>query len=97
MLKTGFMHGYMRMYWCKKILEWSPTPEKAYETAIYLNNKYFLDGRDPNSYTGVAWCFGKHDRGWKERSIYGKVRCMMASGLKRKFNMTGYVDRINNI
>lgn len=91
------MHGYMRMYWCKKILEWSSTPEKAYETAIYLNNKYFLDGRDPNSYTGVAWCFGKHDRGWKEREIYGKVRCMMASGLKRKFKMTEYIDRINKI
>lgn len=96
MVTTGYMHGYMRMYWCKKILEWSPDPEKAYRDAIYLNNKYFIDGRDPNSYTGVAWCFGKHDRGWKEREIYGKIRCMMASGLKRKFDMETYIEIVNN-
>ncbi len=97
MVGTGYMHGYMRMYWCKKILEWSPTPKDAYERAIYLNNKYFIDGRDPNSYTGVAWCFGKHDRAWKERAIYGKVRCMMASGLERKFHMEEYIDRVEKL
>ncbi len=97
MVGTGYMHGYMRMYWCKKILEWSPTPKEAYERAIYLNNKYFIDGRDPNSYTGVAWCFGKHDRAWKERAVYGKVRCMMASGLERKFHMEEYIDRVEKI
>ena len=96
MMGTGYMHGYMRMYWCKKILEWSPSPEEAYERAIHLNNKYFIDGRDPNSYTGVAWCFGKHDRAWKERAVYGKVRCMMASGLERKFHMEEYIDRVEN-
>ncbi|NIQ07040.1 MAG: deoxyribodipyrimidine photolyase, partial [Candidatus Korarchaeota archaeon] len=72
----GKMHGYMRMYWGKKILEWSNTPQKAIETALYLNNKYELDGRDPNGYAGVAWCFGKHDRAWKERNVFGKVRYM---------------------
>ena len=97
MVDTGYMHGYMRMYWCKKILEWSVSPKEAYETAIYLNNKYFIDGRDPNSYTGVAWCFGKHDRAWKERLIYGKVRCMMASGLERKFQMKEYIDRVEQL
>ncbi len=97
MVCTGFMHGYMRMYWCKKILEWSNVPEKAYEMAIYLNNKYFIDGRDPNSYTGVAWCFGKHDRAWKERRIFGKIRYMNFEGLKRKFNMDKYLERIEGL
>ncbi|MGB0631229.1 MAG: deoxyribodipyrimidine photo-lyase [Alphaproteobacteria bacterium] len=67
MVHTGFMHNYMRMYWAKKILEWSPTPQQAFETTLALNNKYFLDGRDPNSYANVAWCYGLHDRAWTER------------------------------
>jgi deoxyribodipyrimidine photo-lyase len=92
---TGKMHGYMRMYWGKKILEWSESPEQAYQTALYLNNRYFLDGRDPNSYAGVAWCFGKHDRPWIERPIFGKTRYMADSGLRRKFDMDGYLRRIN--
>ena len=94
MTLTGKMHGYMRMYWGKKILEWSPTPQEAFSTALYLNNRYFLDGRDANSYTGVAWCFGKHDRPWGEREIFGMVRFMNASGLKRKFDIEGYVRKI---
>ncbi len=97
MVKTGKMHGYMRMYWGKKILEWSETPERAYEIALYLNNKYELDGRDPNGYAGVAWCFGKHDQGWKERDVYGKVRYMSSGGLERKFNIEEYVDKIEKI
>ena len=96
MVMTGKMHNYMRMYWGKKILEWSKTPKKAYETTLYLNNKYELDGRDPNGFAGVAWCFGKHDRAWKERPIFGKVRYMNAAGLERKFNMAAYVKRIKN-
>ncbi len=92
MVKTGKMHGYMRMYWGKKILEWSETPEEAFETALYLNNKYELDGRDPNGFAGVAWCFGKHDQGWKEREVYGKVRYMNANGLERKFDIERYVS-----
>ncbi len=94
---TGKMHGYMRMYWGKKILEWSQTPEQAFTTALYLNNKYELDGRDPNSYTGIAWCFGKHDRPWKERAIYGKVRYMNDRGLQRKFDIDQYVHQINQL
>ncbi|MFW6196941.1 MAG: deoxyribodipyrimidine photolyase, partial [Thermoplasmatota archaeon] len=97
MMKTGKMHGYMRMYWGKKILEWSETPEEAFQTALYLNNKYELDGRDPNGYTGVAWCFGKHDQGWKEREVYGKVRYMNANGLKRKFDADEYVEMIEKL
>ncbi len=87
MVETGYMHNYMRMYWCKKILEWSPSYAQAYANAIYLNNRYFIDGRDPNGYAGVAWCFGKHDHGWKERPVFGKLRYMNANGLKRKFKM----------
>lgn len=97
MLKTGYMHGYMRMYWGKKILEWSKTPQEAYTRALYLNNKYQLDGRDPNSFAGVAWCFGKHDRAWPARPIFGKVRYMNDSGLRRKFDIDTYVSRIMNI
>jgi len=94
---TGKMHGYMRMYWGKKIIEWSESPESAFETAVYLNNKYSLDGRDPNSYAGISWCFGKHDRAWKEREIFGKIRYMNAKGLERKFEIGKYVKRIHNL
>ena len=93
----GKMHGYMRMYWGKKILEWSKTPEDAFKIALYLNNKYELDGRDPNGFTGVAWCFGKHDRPWKERQIFGKIRYMNAKGLKRKFDADGYAEKIKKL
>ena len=94
---TGKMHGYMRMYWGKKILEWSETPEEAYRTALSLNNRYELDGRDPNGYAGVAWCFGKHDRPWQERPVFGTIRYMNAAGLKRKFDANRYVTRIEEL
>jgi deoxyribodipyrimidine photo-lyase len=94
MIYTGYMHNYMRMYWGKKVLEWSNTPEHAYRTALYLNNKYFLDGRDPNSFANVAWVFGQHDRGWPEREVYGKVRYMSASGLERKTKPEQYVEKV---
>lgn len=97
MLITGKMHNYMRMYWGKKILEWTSDPETAYKWALKLNNKYSLDGRDPNSYAGVAWIFGKHDRAWQERSIFGKVRYMNANGLERKFEMEKYLKKINKL
>jgi deoxyribodipyrimidine photo-lyase len=93
MAKTGKMHNYMRMYWGKKILEWTEDPREAFDKAIYLNNKYNLDGRDPNSYTGVAWCFGKHDRPWTERPVFGKVRYMNDRGLERKFDMEPYLKK----
>jgi deoxyribodipyrimidine photo-lyase len=94
MIHTGYMHNYMRMYWGKKILEWSNTPEHAYRTTLYLNNKYFLDGRDPNSFANVAWVFGQHDRGWTERGVYGKVRYMSAGGLERKTKPDEYVEKV---
>ncbi|RCW61979.1 deoxyribodipyrimidine photo-lyase [Halanaerobium sp. ST460_2HS_T2] len=97
MVITGKMHNYMRMYWGKKILEWTSDPNQAYQWALKLNNKYSLDGRDPNSYAGVAWIFSKHDRAWKEREIFGKVRYMNAAGLERKFDMEKYLNKINSL
>ncbi len=94
---TGYMHNHMRMYWGKKILEWSRAPEAALKTALWLNNKYLLDGRDPNSYAGVAWIFGNHDRAWKERPVFGKIRYMNAAGLERKCDIGGYVKKIENL
>ncbi len=95
MKHTGFMHNYMRMYWGKKILEWSPTPEQAFKITLAINNKYFLDGRDPNSYAGVAWIYGQHDRAWPERPIFGKTRYMAASGLERKCDIKGYIEKVD--
>lgn len=97
MMTTGKMHGYMRMYWGKKVIEWSQTPQEAYQTLLALNNTYELDGRDPNGFAGVAWCFGKHDRPWPERNIFGKIRYMTAQGLKRKFDMDTYIEKIDNL
>jgi len=91
------MHNYMRMYWAKKIIEWTSSHEIAYKMILKLNNKYFIDGRDPNSYASIAWCFGKHDRAWTERSIFGKLRYMNAAGLERKFNISGYIDKVEEM
>jgi deoxyribodipyrimidine photo-lyase len=97
MLQEGKMHGYMRMYWCKKILEWTKTPEEAQQIAIKLNDTYQLDGRDPNGYVGIAWSIGGvHDRAWFEREIYGKIRYMNFNGAKRKFNVQSYIDKYSN-
>jgi len=85
------------MYWGKKVIEWSPSPEIAFGTLLYLNNKYELDGRDANGFTGVAWCFGKHDRPWTERAIFGTVRYMAASGLERKFDIDAYVRQVDGL
>ncbi len=94
MVRSGRMHGYMRMYWGKKILEWTQDPQDALSIAFELNDRYELDGRDPNGYAGVAWCFGKHDRPWVERPVFGKIRYMNTNGLKRKFKGIGrYVER----
>ncbi len=94
MLLTGYMHNYMRMYWGKKVLEWSPSPEEGYATLLRLNNTFFLDGRDANSYANVGWVFGLHDRPWPERPIFGRVRSMTAAGLKRKTDVDNYVRKI---
>jgi len=93
MVLTGKMHNYMRMYWGKRILEWTETPEEAFRIALYLNNKYELDGRDPNGFAGVAWCFGKHDRAWPSHEVFGKIRRMTASGLRRKFDADAYAKK----
>jgi deoxyribodipyrimidine photo-lyase len=95
MRETGYMHNYMRMYWGKKIIEWSKTPEIAYRTALALNNAYFLDGRDASSFSNIAWLFGQHDRGWTEREVMGKVRWMSAAGLERKADPKGYVEKVS--
>ncbi|MGC1819345.1 MAG: deoxyribodipyrimidine photolyase, partial [Casimicrobiaceae bacterium] len=97
MRDTGYMHNHMRMYWGKKILEWSANPEEAFATALALNNRYFLDGRDPNSYAGVAWCFGLHDRPWPERPIFGTVRSMTQGGLVRKIDADAYVASVDRL
>ena len=94
MIERGKMHGYMRMYWAKKIFEWTASPEEALEIAIYLNDKYELDGRDPNGYTGIAWSIGGvHDRAWFERPVFGKIRYMNYNGCKSKFNVKAYIDK----
>ncbi len=91
LLKTGFMHGYMRMFWAKKILEWSSSPEQAHAIALRINDRYQLDGRDPNGYVGVLWSVaGLHDRAWKMRPIYGSIRYMNENGCRRKFDVDGY-------
>ncbi|OQW37271.1 MAG: deoxyribodipyrimidine photolyase [Nitrospira sp. SG-bin1] len=97
MLVTGYMHNHMRMYWGKKILEWSRTPEEAHAATLHIMNRYYLDGRDANSYSNTAWIFGLHDRPWGERPIFGKVRYMAASGLERKFDVDAYVRQINDV
>ena len=98
MARRGKMHGYMRMYWGKKILEWTASPERALEIAIYLNDKYELDGRDPNGYAGIAWCIGGvHDRPWGERPIFGQIRYMSYNGCKSKFDVRAYVRRVESL
>jgi deoxyribodipyrimidine photo-lyase len=98
MMKRGKMHGYMRMYWAKKILEWTQSPEEAMEVAIYLNDRYEFDGRDPNGYAGIAWSIGGvHDRAWNERNVFGKIRYMSYNGCKSKFNVKGYIQKIKSL
>ncbi|MEA5115435.1 MAG: deoxyribodipyrimidine photo-lyase [Geobacteraceae bacterium] len=95
MVKYGKMHGYLRMYWAKKILEWTASPEQAMETAVYLNDRYELDGRDPNGYAGIAWSVGGvHDRPWPERLVYGKIRSMTYQGCKKKFDVDAYIRKV---
>ncbi|KAF4669396.1 hypothetical protein FOL47_002556 [Perkinsus chesapeaki] len=98
MMKHGKMQGYLRMYWGKKILEWTASPRQALQFAIYLNDKYELDGRDPNGYVGCAWSIGGvHDQGWAERPIFGKIRYMTYDGCKRKFDVQAYVKKWGGI
>lgn len=97
LLREGKIHGYMRMYWAKKIYEWSIDIHSALKIAIYLNDKYSIDGLDPNGYVGIMWSMlGVHDRPWFERKIYGKIRYMNFNGLKRKFDIDKYIDSYRN-
>ncbi len=91
LVTTGLMHNYVRMLWGKKVIEWQPSYETAFELLVHLNNKYALDGRDPNSYAGILWCFGKHDRPWPEREIFGKMRYMSSKSMARKFKAKKYI------
>jgi deoxyribodipyrimidine photo-lyase len=95
MTRFGWMHNYLRMYWAKKILEWSATPAQAWETCVHLNDKYFLDGRDPNGYAGIAWALGGvHDRPWFDRPIFGTVRYMSGGSTGKKFNSKRYIQNV---
>ncbi len=94
LLTRGVIHGYYRMYWGKKIMEWSTTHEDALATMIYLHDRYALDGRDPNTYTNILWCFGLHDRPWSERPIFGMTRYMTLEGMKRKTNVDAYIREV---
>ena len=97
LLLSGEMHNYVRMLWGKRVIEWQPNYETAFALLEHLNNKYALDGRDPNSYAGILWCFGKHDRPWFERPIFGKIRYMTSSSTGRKFDSKGYIAWTNTL
>jgi deoxyribodipyrimidine photo-lyase len=92
------MHNYLRMYWAKKILEWSPDPESAFALAVDLNDRFEMDGRDPNGYVGVSWAIGgTHDRPWPERPIFGTVRFMSYDSTRRKFDSASYIRRVERL
>ena len=92
LVTTGLLHNYVRMLWGKKVIEWQRTYDMAFELLVHLNNKYALDGRDPNSYAGILWCFGKHDRPWFQREIFGSIRYMSSSSMAKKFNARKYIE-----
>jgi len=94
MVESGWMHGYVRMYWAKKILEWTRRPDEAFDLAVVLNDRYLLDGRDPNGYANIAWAIGgKHDRPWPERPVTGTIRWMSFASTSRKFDAKAYIER----
>ena len=92
MVATGEMHNYVRMLWGKNVIAWSGSYDIAFETLVHLNNKYCLDGRDPNSYAGILWCFGKHDRPWMERPVFGTMRYMTSGSTGKKFDSKKYIE-----
>jgi deoxyribodipyrimidine photo-lyase len=98
MVRHGWMHNYLRMYWAKKILEWTPDVATAVKYAVYLNDRYELDGRDPNGYAGIAWAMlGKFDRAWGERAVFGKVRYMSGASTGKKFDSKLYIEQVNGL
>jgi deoxyribodipyrimidine photo-lyase len=97
MVTAGWMHGYVRMYWAKKILEWTASADEAFDIAVRLNDRYLLDGRDPNGYANIAWAIGgKHDRPWPPRPVYGTVRSMSYASTVRKFDADRYIAKVND-
>ena len=90
--EEGIIHNYLRMLWGKKVIEWTPDPETALRYLIDLNNLYAIDGRDPNSYSGIFWCFGRFDRAWQEREVFGKLRYMSSNSTRRKVRLTSYLN-----
>ncbi len=97
MVVTGEMHNYVRMLWGKNVIAWSASYEIAFEKLVHLNNKYCLDGRNPNSYAGILWCFGKHDRAWFERPVFGKIRYMTSGSTGKKFDAKKYIEWTNGL
>jgi len=97
LLATGTMHNRLRMYWCKQLLIWHSSPAEAFAVAVELNDRWMLDGRDPNGYMGIAWCFGRHDEPFAERDIFGKVRSMTLAGLKSKIDLPAYIARVDKL
>ena len=96
MVRHGWMHNYLRMYWAKKILEWTPDVATAMKYCVYLNDRYFLDGRDPNGYAGIAWAIlGKFDRAWGTRPVFGKIRYMSGASTGKKFDSKLYVRQMD--
>ena len=97
LVREGIIHNYLRMLWGKKILEWTPSPRQALDVMIELNNKYALDGRDPNSYSGIFWILGRYDRAWgPERPIFGSIRYMTSDSTRKKFPVKNYIARYSN-
>ncbi len=97
LVRDGALHNYLRMLWGKKILEWTESPREALDVMIELNNRYALDGRDPNSYSGIFWMLGRYDRAWgPERPIFGKIRYMSSDSTIRKLKMKQYLERYGN-
>jgi deoxyribodipyrimidine photo-lyase len=94
MLAHGRIHGYYRMYWGKKVIEWSPSFEDALETMLYIHDRWALDGRDPNTYANILWLFGLFDRPWPERPIFGKLRYMSLDGMRRKTDVDSYIQEM---
>ena len=94
LLLRGTIHGYYRMYWGKKIVEWSPTYQDAADAMVYFHDRYSLDGRDPNTYTNILWCLGLHDRPWGERPVFGMLRTMSSEGMRRKTRVDAYIREI---
>lgn len=97
LLLRGTIHGYYRMYWGKKLIEWSPTCQDAFETMVYLHDRYALDGRDPNTYANILWCFGLHDRPWPQRPVFGSVRYLSLEGMRRKTDVDAYIREIRGL